>query len=66
MSSPISAVITRAETGLMPGIWLSRAIASAYGATSAPFRASRAAMSASMASIRPSVFESRKAWWSVK
>jgi hypothetical protein len=51
MSSPISAMITRAETGLMPGISLS-----------APILTSSAAMSALMTSRRPSICVSRKAW----
>ncbi|WP_238999393.1 hypothetical protein [Segeticoccus rhizosphaerae] len=48
MSTPISAMITRAAVGPIPGIWSSRSNASAKAAISASIRASWAATFASI------------------
>jgi hypothetical protein len=59
MSTPISAMMTAAAVGPIPGISSSRAAASAKGARCRPICASTAAISASVASTRASIRASR-------
>ena len=61
MSVPISARMTAAAVGPMPGISSSRATAEAKGAIISSILASSSAMSALIASTRASILASRKA-----